>query len=162
MSLQVHPTCLCQWICLNKCTYVMQYNFVQVLLICIPAHVFIAKPTCQICSIYHVILVDFLPHCCFLSSIATSFTLLITRQSQVHPQTVNMSTNSTMSKHAVSSSNSSEMLMRIKAPVVLQWPWANGISLEHGSLTVSLREGIQTKGFKGEIGELVVASVVII
>jgi len=53
---------------------------------------------------------------------------------------------------------SSGSLIRLKAPVVLQWPWENGIALEHGSMRKYLEAGSKDVPLHKEVHALVMVS----
>lgn len=68
-----------------------------------------------------------------------------------------MSTYSTLEAE-VADVQSSGSLIRLKAPVVLQWPWENGIALEHGSMTKYFEAGAKDVPIHNEVHALVMVS----
>ena len=45
--------------------------------------------------------------------------------------------------------------MHVNAPVILQWPWENGIPLAHGSMKSYLKDSLTNMRYEGDIANLV-------
>ena len=53
-----------------------------------------------------------------------------------------MSSISSSSKDVLPAGNS----IRVNAPVIQEWPWENGLPLEHGSMELRLQESLASQG----------------
>jgi hypothetical protein len=68
-----------------------------------------------------------------------------------------MSANNEILENQVAKFQSSGDLIRLNAQVILQWPWENGIPLDHGSMTESLSKGTDVT-LHPEVRDLIMVS----
>lgn len=55
----------------------------------------------------------------------------------------------------VAALESAGTIVRHNAPVILQWPWDNGVPLAHGSMALMLKEGPEQSMLQAPVRDLV-------